>query len=43
MLNWEPLLELVRIEFIEERETFSTEDSVELDLVVKFHGPKVRQ
>lgn len=41
LLSWEPLLELVKMEVVEKKETYSTEDTVQLDLVIRMHGPKV--
>lgn len=41
LLNWEPLLELVKMESSCEGHTFLADDTLEMELVVRFHGPKV--
>ncbi len=41
LLNWEPLLELVRVETVNKQHVYSTREMVQLHLLVRLHGPKV--
>ena len=42
LLNWDPLLELVKVAIVDGKECYGVDDSVVLDLVIRLHGPKVR-
>ena len=41
LLNWEPLLELTKLEIVDKEQVYSTGDPVQMELLVTLHGPKV--